>query len=240
MKKWLTKSMDALIPPSCLLCGAPGSVVCRPCWRALPWLEGCCQLCALPLASGDCCPQCLKQPPPFRASLCLWQYQFPIDRLIRGFKFQQQRAAATLLGRQLGLAFSQSLAQRPLGDWPQALVAVPSHWRRRLLLGQQHSYILARQLARQSGLPLLPALAKIKPSHSQRGLSRRQRQRNLAGSLALRRPVAGAGIVLVDDVMTTTSTARAASQVLLDGGAAWVEVACLARTPELHDQSRQG
>ena len=50
-------------------------------------------------------------------------------------------------------------------------------------------------------------------------------ERNLTGSLA------GLRVCLVDDVLTTGATARAAAEALLRAGAARVEVRTLARAP---------
>jgi predicted amidophosphoribosyltransferase len=77
---------------------------------------------------------------------------------------------------------------------------------------------------------VLPALVRQRATASQQGLSRRQRQRNLRQAFHCQHPVAGLRLILVDDVMTTGSSARAAAQCLLDHGAKDVRVWTLART----------
>ena len=95
------------------------------------------------------------------------------------------------------------------------------------------SAILAREVARLARLPFEPlALQRIKRTPPQVGLSRQQRRENVAGAFGVAAPgndmLAGAKIVLVDDVITTGATARACARVLKRAGAARVDVVALA------------
>jgi predicted amidophosphoribosyltransferase len=77
-------------------------------------------------------------------------------------------------------------------------------------------------------------LKRVRPTPPQQGLSRSARKDNVAGAFAVndeRRPeIAGAAIVLIDDVLTTGETLSACARALKKAGAASVDALVLART----------
>ena len=218
----------------CLFCGQTQShQVCPSCLVLLARLDGPLCRCGLhhPAGSPDgvipapLCGRCLRQPPPFTASQAPLHYSFPLDRLIGRYKYRGDLVAER--------GIEQLLADTPC-PWPDmdALCPLPAHWRRRWQRGFDQSQRLTDRLAGLWKMPSLPALQRQQSTPMQQGLSRSQRRRNLRGAFACARPVSGLKLVLVDDVMTTGSSARAASECLLRHGAAEVRVWTLARTPE--------
>ena len=147
-----------------------------------------------------------------------------MDRLINRYKHRGNLAWEHF--------FDQLLTRHPL-PWPacDALCPLPAHWQRRWHRGFDQSERLATLLSAHWQRPLLPALRRQQATRHQQGLSRIQRQRNLRNAFLCVLPLQGQHLVLIDDVMTTGSSARAASRCLLDAGAARVDVWTLARTP---------
>jgi predicted amidophosphoribosyltransferase len=78
---------------------------------------------------------------------------------------------------------------------------------------------------------MVRALERRRATPAQQGLTRAARERNLTRAFRCVQPVSGLHLALIDDVMTTGSTARLASRVLRDAGATRVDVWVLARTP---------
>jgi ComF family protein len=107
---------------------------------------------------------------------------------------------------------------------PDALVPVPIHALRRLERGFNQSELLAGELGRLAGLPVVRALRRTRYTPPQVGRSRAERQTNLLGAFAgdPRRPVRGARVVLIDDVRTTGGTLSECAGVLRAGGASQV------------------
>jgi ComF family protein len=112
----------------------------------------------------------------------------------------------------------------------EIIVPVPLHVSRLRRRGYNQSLLLAKEMAHKLLLPLRPEiLERIVDSHTQQGLSARQRALNLNGAFVAKRRLDGRHILLIDDVMTTGTTLTSCTQALLDAGAAQVSVAVVAR-----------
>jgi ComF family protein len=155
--------------------------------------------------------------------------------------------AGTLwLSRPLGTLLADGLAAQRLAGQVDVVVPVPLHPRRQRQRGFNQAALLARAAARQLGAPLEVSLL-CRPRHlepqatleaaDRRGLPPATALAATSPSLATfeatargRRRLPGQRVLLVDDVITTGATARAAWAALVAAGAAAVTVAVLART----------
>ncbi|WJW75722.1 ComF family protein [Thiohalobacter sp. IOR34] len=228
---WLEALQLRLWVPHCLLCGGPGSDgldLCSGCRRELPRPAAACPRCATPLPAGTGdrpCGRCLQAPPAFDAARAALLYRPPVDSLITGLKFATRLAHARLLGELL----AERLAAEPR---PDCILPVPLHPARQRQRGFNQAIEIARFSARRLGLPLeLDSCRRLRATLPQSGLSSGDRRRNLRGAFGLQRPPAGRHIAILDDVMTTGSTADALARVLKAAGAERVELWVCARTP---------
>ena len=123
-----------------------------------------------------------------------------------------------------------------------AIVPVPLHWRRRWQRGFNQSELLARGLASRYGFPVIRALRRLRYTGTQTGLSQTARRHNVAAAFQARRPQAlkGKRLLLVDDVMTTGSTAAACAGVLRKAGTARVVLLTIARADRRIDRKPEG
>jgi predicted amidophosphoribosyltransferase len=92
------------------------------------------------------------------------------------------------------------------------------------------SLLLARELAGRLNRPMVSRLLeRVRDTPQQQGLRAIERTRNLRGAFLCRSQLNGERILLVDDVMTTGTTAAACSRALLEAGAAEVRVVVAGR-----------
>jgi ComF family protein len=207
------------------------------CETELPWLGDHCQTCALPLpGTGLTCGQCLKHPPAFERVAAPWSYSFPLDTLITRFKHSAKwpfgRLLADLLAQYLQHRFDEDLNR------PDALVPVPLAAKRLRQRGFNQAAMLARWLGAYLDIPCDETLLlRIQDTRAQQDLNAEARKKNLrnAFALTLDAQIKGRHLALVDDVLTTGATAQALARLLMDAGAARVDVYCLARTPKPGD-----
>jgi predicted amidophosphoribosyltransferase len=121
---------------------------------------------------------------------------------------------------------------------PLILVPMPSTRSAVRRRGVDTTAHLARSAAKTfraaTGTPVrtVPALRHIRRVADQAGLDRAERAANLAGALGVagrwRREVAGADVVLVDDIATTGATLAEAARAVRAGGATVVGAAAVA------------
>ena len=202
-----------------------------------------CHRCALSLAPNadpdfsvaharSVCDDCLEDPPPWVRVVCAVPYAFPWDQLIAGFKYQEQLDLAAALAEVLTHAVQQAHPQGPPVDMVVAMPLAPQRLAER---GYNQAWELAHRVAQRFKLPAQPCgLRRTVTTAPQARLSRQARLSQLQGVFSLapdaRAGLEGRRLALVDDVMTTGASARAATRVLHHAGVASVEVWSLART----------
>ena len=222
--------LDFALPPRCGGCGTIVDDIdsfCPGCWSELDFLQGGCARCGLPLEATDAetCGRCLAKPP-------------RLDRIRAAVAYGDiSRSIAIRLkyGRKVGLARTMSRYMLGLiGDLPEQamLIPVPLHRSRIWSRGFNQSAIVARELSRRTGLPVsVDALRRVRATPALKGMTRSQRRRTVAGAFRVdaKAQLRGRTIVLVDDVLTTGSTANACARALKRAGAARVDLISWAR-----------
>lgn len=215
----------------CILCqlklDTPSqSNICSSCLQDLPWLEHCCKVCALPLPSDQgnlICGQCQKKQPTFKKAQALFHYQFPINQLISGIKFNRNTQFISHIARLMAdhLTTHQSI---------DCLMPIPMHRYSLIKRGFNQAALLCEKISQYSGIPSdHKSLIKARSTPQQHSLQRKERLKNQKGAFKCK-PIIHKRILLIDDVMTTGATFEAASLALLNAGAEEVYGLALART----------
>jgi competence protein ComFC len=148
--------------------------------------------------------------------------------LIHDFKYRRQVHLRHLLARMLREGFRHA---RLLGQPPEVIVPVPLHPAREREREFNQAEVLADLAGARLGLPVRGCLRRRRYTYTQTNFHREERFDNLEGAFEVRRQtdISGRRVALVDDVLTTGSTADACARALRDAGAAAVVVITVAR-----------
>lgn len=248
LRRLIGAATDFLIPPKCLLCsasmeiGAPHAI-CIPCTDAFerfepPW----CPRCGTPFHSlttlthspAHVCADCLENGHHYDMARAIGAYEDSLREAVHLFKFQ----GFTKLAREFAPHLAK-LAAEEFGTGENARNVLvthvpidPARWRTR---GFDQAMLLALMTAECLGVPHMDLLERAKATRSQTGLSARERRRNMRGvfrvrAKVVRQQIEAATCILVDDVVTTGSTASACARELKKAGAEAVHLLTICRS----------
>lgn len=219
------------IPAECPGCERRilGQGLCKACSGELAMDPACvrCTVCMHPLVMGVC-PDCPADTPAYERIIAAFDYRGLGRDLIQDYKVRCRLSLAGVLADQLAIAVRQSgQANRP--DW---IVPVPARRQALRQRGFSPPAEVARLLAAQLGLACrLTMVRRVRDGRKQAALGRTDRLQAQVGLYVCSdaERLAGASVVVLDDVLTTGATMQAVSMALKAAGAARVEGWVLAR-----------
>lgn len=183
-------ALDVLLAPRCAGCGAPGSWFCAACREASDPIVR--RLGGLTLVAAGA-------------------HEGPLRDAIHRLKYGDQPGLAGELGALIAARVAGDLAR---GIRLDCLVPVRLHPRRARARGYDQAHALTAAAATRTGLPVQPAVHRLRAGPAQATLGQRERQQNVRGAFAgVAGALRGLHVGLVDDVATTGAT-------LLDAAAA--------------------
>jgi ComF family protein len=214
------RALDLALPAACAGCGQEGAALCRECRTALD----------IRLHADPGVP--IGLPADIPAPLLQLEWCAPFTgvtrRALHALKYDGERRLAPLLGAAVARRWARAGAA---GD---ALVPVPASPDRVRERGYDQAELIAAEVGRRLGLPVICALERARATTAQFDLDRAARATNLVAAFRLRDAfrvdaVRDRWLVLVDDVVTTGATLAACAQGLLDAGAQAVSAIAVAR-----------
>jgi len=239
-KQTLARIADALWPGRSLVSGLPArGALSAEDFAALTFITGAqCHSCGHPLEldlgpKAQCAP-CLTRPPKWNHARAALVYD-DVSRIpILALKRAGRRDGLKVMANWMATAASELL------ETTDIIIPVPLHYRRLVSRGYNQSGWLASAISKQSGKPVHHAtLVRTRATPSQANLSPRARHRNVAGafkvSLSKAKHIKDKNVLLVDDVLTTGATLRAATKALKAAGAVQINVIVLARVVRATD-----
>ncbi|MDH3635208.1 MAG: ComF family protein [Gammaproteobacteria bacterium] len=228
-QRGIARFIDHLFAPGvCLACGSEisdANSLCPDCKARLQWVPNPCQYCGQPnAANGLVCPRCLLCPPRWQKMIAPLQYRGLARRYLLQLKFSESHYLAKTLCHQCLEPFRASTPQ------PEVLIPVPLHRTRLLERGYNQAREIAGIWSRAFGIPVdQHALTRLRATPGQSGLSATQRANNVRQAFAYAPKRVYRHVALVDDIVTTGSTASEITKTLHRAGVDFVEVWALAR-----------
>ena len=237
---------DILFPKICPLCHeeicAPDGEACQACQDKLPMMpERTCPGCGGPNDGIlELCSECIsvKGGRPWEHAVSAYPFHGEIRTAIHEFKYRGRKRLLPLLARSLAEAWRLRGGDRRV----DAVTYIPLHFLRYFFRGYNQSELLAKVICRELGIPMWgDALIKPQDTASMRLSTGIERRNMLQGAFTVPEKacgkVSGADILLVDDVVTTGSTADACAIALKDAGARSVSVLCFASSARAFEEN---
>ncbi len=238
--------LDSIMPPACVLCGdsTRGETLCESCQVQISgsWPKNAvaCRFCGLPrpgeaaLPFDQRCQGCKGKDFHFDEVVALAIYQEAVREAVVASKLARHAPLAAALGEQLAKRLIGAIQD---GGTPDRVTYVPTHFTRRFQRRSTGSVAaMATVVGQRLERPTESLLHLTRRVKKQSLLPDSQRPANVRGAFAVKRRYLRSAhslrdqhILLIDDVLTTGSTASEVSMVLKQSGAAKVTLAVIAR-----------
>ncbi|WP_283091246.1 ComF family protein [Gluconobacter kondonii] len=238
--------LNTLLPPVCAACGTEvmtEGAFCSACFQAAHRIVSPrCDRCGVPLeneglgGTQNCCAACHAHPPVWRSARAAFVYDAWSRRLILPLKYSDHTENAAVLARHMAVAAEDLLGKATL------VVPVPLYrtrlWKRRY----NQAGLMAQGVARLAGVPCaVDVLQRVRSTKALARLSAEEREQEVAQAIRVRvgrdEQIRGQAVLLVDDVLTTGSTATVCTLALMQAGAASVDILVAARTGRVDEQN---
>lgn len=212
-------------PTRCVGCDQPGELICERCRAELPWIEQrlACPSCGAPFGTLTC-TGCADDWPT-RATVAALSFAGTPAQVVTCLKDAHELRLAPVMAAAMLTALEEASAWPAADGAPRfdasatdAVCFVPATPAARARRGFDHMELVAGELAAALGLPLAPVLRRDS-RHDQRDLGRAERAENLRGTTRAIEDLAGARLLLVDDVATTGASLAEATRALEARGA---------------------
>src|SRR2546423_1418948 len=225
-----------LYPASCTICAASFETteyLCSECENQVSRIvPPFCAKCSEPfdgaITSEFACANCAHRKIHFEAAVAAYRARGIVRHVMLNFKYGRQIHLRHLVARWLVAALDDERIRERRFD---AIVPVPLHPARQRERGFNQAGLLAEWLSSHNGVPLRPALQRVRYTTTQTAFDRAERMRNLHDAFRLRKnaDVRRLRVLLIDDVLTTGSTLSECARVLKKAGAQSVYAATAAR-----------
>ena len=203
--------LDLLYPPRCPICdrilNRKEGRCCAKCEKKLPWIAGpTCMKCGkmIDREEDEYCEDCGKYAHAVTRGAAAFAYTGALRHSVYRMKAENRRDYLDFYAD----AMTQALETYLVRWQPERIIGVPMHWQKKWKRGYNQSELLAKKIAKRTGIQMEDAWVYCcKKTKAQKLLGRKERERNLKGCFALKQEKKRfRSVLIVDDIYTTGST----------------------------------
>jgi len=219
IRSWLEKLWELLCPSRAICCGCGDELGCSK-----PFL---CDRCLEHLKISNVVTKRQEwEECGMDAAAFVYYYGGPVKGLVHSLKFRGVRILSGMMAKDMAellrIRFDCGY------DW---IVPIPLHPARLYDRGYNQAQLLAEHISAECGIAMRTDIVRrVRKTKQQSKLSKEKRAGNLKGAFAVNVDVRGKSILLIDDVITTGSTACACAEALKAAGAKEVRALAFAGT----------
>jgi competence protein ComFC len=194
-----------ILPPICLKCGRPKR---------------------LAATTKDLCLQCGETKYYFSQARAVGVYEGALREYLTELKYRFRPD----LGEALGVLLVEWVKNHREFQKFNIIIPIPIHWQKLTVRGYNQAELLANPLQKYLGIPLRnDIIIRDKITESQNALHKEERFTNIHEAFRIinTKPLAGASVLLIDDIFTTGATVSEAARVLMRAGALDIKVLTL-------------
>ena len=217
--------LDFIYPPRCIVCGKialkikDDKALCSKCRKSIPWIEDLsrCDLCSAPCENGNICTVCMGRNKSYKKAISVFEYS-DVKTTVENYKFKGHKYLSASIG---AVMFTYLKRFYPdILSKCDILCPVPIHSTRLEERGYDQSALIGRIISEKSGIEYKDMLVRVRPTGPQsliKGLN--NREANVKGAFKAGQDAMLKTILLIDDVITTGSSANECAKELLKVGA---------------------
>ena len=236
MKTYFNNFLNVIFPARCIACGAmiiDTVKICADCWHKIDFIsQQCCKKCGIAfeydLGVGAVCLSCETMQVAYSKAIFLFKYNEIGKRIIHKLKYYDHTYLAKYLANTAFRVIKSNFSNCDV------VIPVPLHRKRLMSRLYNQSALISKELAKLMCIDFgCNALLKVRHTVPQTALTKLQREKNVKNSFianpSQKYLFLNKNALLVDDVMTTGSTIKECSKVLIEAGCKEVFVFTLAR-----------
>lgn len=220
---------DLIYPekPVCLACerrydNSEIDGICDRCLARFSFITEACPVCGrevkpAALIEGELCPECKKERPPYNLARSVFSYSGYAREVLLEFKYGHRPDLAGPFAEMLHLYYIEYFKDKSI----DFMVPVPMHCERRNYRGYNQAARIAAELSGKLDIEYKDILLRVKNSLPLYTLTKKARKLELEGAFELKEGVnpsllAGRNVLVIDDLMTTGTTASEISYFLIE------------------------